>query len=353
MTISAPSEVGNLQILKITPEGTRVKAGEMVVQFDGTKTEQELAQFKSALKSADAEVAQAVAQARLAEEEDKTAELKARYDVETAKLEASKQEIVSRIEGEEARLKLADVEQKLHEVEARQKSDQQLHAATIKSKREASEKAKYDVERADRALRQMMQRAPADGTISVLQHWTGSTMSAYRPGDHAWAGAAIAELPDVSTLRITARVDETERGRLAAQQPVTVRLNAIPDRQFTGHVDQISAIASMDFSSGWPITRNFLLEVVLEQSDPRLKPGLTGDVMVVVDKVADAVTIPAQALFQKSGRNVAYVWRGGQFQERPVEVERRSGGKVLIGRGITVGEQVALRDPITKEQAQP
>jgi len=228
-----------------------------------------------------------------------------------------------------------------------------LHAATTKSKQEASEKAHYDVERADRALGQMMQRAPADGTISVLQHWTGSTMSAYRPGDHAWAGAAIAELPDVSTLRITARVDETERGRLDAQQPVTVRLNAIPDRQFTGHVDQISAIASMDFSSGWPITRNFLLEVVLEQSDPRLKPGLTGDVMVVVDKVADAITIPAQALFQKSVRNVAYVWRGGQFQEQPVEVERRSGDKVLIGRGITVGEQVALRDPITKEQAQP
>jgi HlyD family secretion protein len=353
VTISAPSEAGNLQILKITPEGTRVKAGEMVVQFDGTKTEQELAQFKSALKSADAEVAQARAQARLAEEEDKTAVLKAHYDVETAKLEASKQEIVSRIEGEEARLKLADVEQKLREVEAKQKSDQQLHAATIKSKREASEKAKYDVERSDRALGQMMQRAPADGTISVLQHWTGSTMSAYRPGDHAWAGAAIAELPDVSTLRITARVDETERGRLAAQQPVTVRLNAIPDRQFTGHVDQISAIASLDFSSGWPITRNFLLEVALEQSDPRLKPGLTGEVIVVVDKVADAVTIPAQALFQKSGRNVAYVWRGGQFQERPVAVERRSGDKVLIARGITAGEQVALRDPTTKEQAQP
>jgi HlyD family secretion protein len=154
-------------------------------------------------------------------------------------------------------------------------------------------------------------------------------------------------------LRITARVDETERGRLAAQQPVTVRLNAIPDRQFTGHVDQISAIASLDFSSGWPITRNFLLEVALEQSDPRLKPGLTGEVIVVVDKVADAVTIPAQALFQKSGRNVAYVWRGGQFQERPVEVKRRSADKVLIARGITAGEQVALRDPTTKEQAQP
>jgi len=65
------------------------------------------------------------------------------------------------------------------------------------------------------------------------------------------------------------------------------------------------------------------------------------------------VTIAAQAVLQKFGRHVPYVWRGGQFQERPVEVERRSADKVLIARGITAGEQVALRDPTTKEQAQP
>ena len=54
----------------------------------------------------------------------------------------------------------------------------------------------------------------------------------------------------------------------------------------TGHIEQISAIASMDFSSGWPITRNFLLSMMLDQTDARLKPGLSGEVTVVV-KSAD------------------------------------------------------------------
>src|SRR5438309_5367518 len=119
ITISAPAEAGELRIIKVSPEGRPVKAGDVVVQFDGTKTEQELAQFRSALKSAEAEIGQAKAQARLAEEENKTAVLKAQYDVEGAKLEASKQEIVSRIEGEEAKLKLADSEQKLREAETK------------------------------------------------------------------------------------------------------------------------------------------------------------------------------------------------------------------------------------------
>ena len=123
-------------------------------------------------------------------------------------------------------------------------------------------------------MAQMTLRAPSAGTISLLEHWSGSNMTSYRPGDRAWPGAAIAELPDATTLRISARVDETERGRLAVKQSVTVQLNAIPDRQFTGHIEQIGAIASLDFSSGWPITRNFILEIVLDQTDPRFKPGI-------------------------------------------------------------------------------
>ena len=349
VTISAPAEAGDLQIIKVSAEGTAVKPGDVVVEFDKTKTEEDLAQYRSGLKSAEAEIDQARAQARLAEEEDKTAVLKARYAVETAKLEASKQEIVSKIEGEEAKLKLADAEQSLREAETKQKSDQTLNKATIESKEQASKKAQYDVQRAERALGQMTQRAPSAGTISLLQLWTGGNMAPYRPGDRAWPGAAIAELPDATTLRISARVDETERGRLAPKQTVTVQLNAIPDRQFTGHIDQIGAIASLDFTSGWPITRNFILEIVLDQTDPRFKPGISGEVTVVVDRVADALTIPAQALFQKSGQNVAYVWRGSQFEEREIEIGRRSGDKIMIAKGVRAGEQVALKDPTVKE----
>jgi HlyD family secretion protein len=349
VTLSAPAEAGDLRIVKLVAEGTAVKPGDAVVEFDRTKTEQDLAQYRSSLKSAEAAIEQARAQAQLAEEEDKTAVLKARYDVEAARLEASKQEILSKIEGEEKKLALADSEQKLREAEAKQKSDHSLNQAAIESAEQARNKAKYDVERAERALAQMSVRAPSAGTISILQHWAGSNTAPYRTGDRAWPGAAIAELPDASTLRISARVDETERGRLALKQAVTVQLNAIPDRQFTGHIEQISGIASLDFSSGWPITRNFTLEVLLDQTDSRFKPGITGQVTVVVDRVPDAISIPAQASFQKSGQNVAYVWSGTQFEERVIEVGRRSADKVMIAKGVRAGEQVALKDPTVKE----
>jgi len=349
VTISAPAEAGDLEIVKIAADGTQLKQGDTIVEFDKTKTEQELAQYRSTLKSAQAEIEQARAQARLKEEEDVTAVMRARYDVEAAKLDASKQEIVSRIEGAEAKLKVADAEQKLHEMEEKLKSDRAANKATIESKTQASKKAAYDVQRAERALTQMILRAPLAGMISLVPVWRPEGEVPFKPGDRAWPGAPMAELPDVSSLRISARVDETERGRIAIKQTVTAQLDAIPDRQFTGSIEQISTIATIDFSAGWPIPRNFNLEVALDQADARLKPGMTAQLTVVVDRVPDGLSIPIEALFQKSGQTVAYVWEGSKFQEHAIDVGRRSRNRILVAKGLRAGDRVALKDPSVKE----
>ncbi|PYX81838.1 MAG: hypothetical protein DMG70_17605 [Acidobacteria bacterium] len=349
LSITAPAEAGDLQIVKIATDGAQVKKGDVIVEFDKTKTEQDLAQNQSALKSAQAEIEQARAQARLTEEENVTAVMKARYDVSAAELEASKQEIVSKIEGEEAKLKLADARQKVREAEEKQKSDRAAAKATLESKTEASRKALYDVERAERSLGQMTLRASRDGMISLVQLWRPEGQAAFRPGDRAWPGSLLAELPDLSSLRVYARVDETERSRVQVGQLVTVQLDAIPDRQFTGHIHEISTIATADFSGGWPFPRNFKLEITLDQSDSRLRPGMTSQLTIIVDRVPNAVTIPAQALFQRSGRSVAYVLSGTKFEERVIQVSRRSADRVLVAKGLRLGDKIALKDPTVKE----
>lgn len=349
VTISAPAEAGDLQIVKIVADGTQVKQGDVVVEFDHTKTEQDLAQDRSVLKSAQAEIEQARAQARLTEEEDVTAVMKARFDVETAQLDAGKQEIVSRIEGAEAKLKVADSAQKLHEVEEKLSSDKAVNKATIESKIQASKKAAYDVQRAENALTQMTLHAPSAGLISLVPLWRPGGESPFKPGDRAWPGAPIAELPDVSTLRVSTRADETERGRLALGETVNAQLDAIPDRQFTGKIEQISTIATIDFSAGWPIPRNFNLQIALDQTDSRLRPGMTAQLTVIVDRVPNALTIPVEASFQRSGKTIAYVWESSKFQERVIQVGRRSRDRILIASGLRPGDRVAMKDPTAKE----
>jgi len=349
VTISAPAEVGTLQVVKIVADGSPVKLGDVLVEFDKTKTEMDLRQYRSTVKSAEAEIEQARAQARLAEEADTTELMKARYEVEKARLDAHKEEIVSRIEGEEAKLKLADAEQKLSETEAKLKSDQALDRATIESKVAAGEKAAFDAQRAERALTKMTLPAPISGVVSLISLWHPDGEYPLRPGDHAWSGAPIAELPDTSTLRITARVDETERSRVAPAQAVTALFDAIPERQFAGRVEDISTLASSDFSGGWPFTRNFEVRVTLDPIDARLKPGMTAQLTVIVDRIANALSIPAQASFEHSGHTVAYVWTGSKFVERVIQIERRSGDRILVQTGLRPGDRAALKDPTVKE----
>jgi HlyD family secretion protein len=349
VTMVVPAEAGNFQILKIAADGAPVKKGDVVVEFDGTKTEQDLAQFRSTMKSAQAEIDQARAQARLTEEDDLTAVLKARYDVEAAKLDASKQEVVSQIEGGEAKLKLADAEQTLHQLDEQLASDRGSSQATILGKIQASQKAAYDVERTEHALSKMTLEAPLAGTISLVSTWHAQQAAPFKPGDAAWAGAPIAELPDTSTLRIAAHVEETERGRLAPQQMVTAHMDAIADREFSGRIAQISTIATSDFSGGWPFPRDFDLSIALDQTDPRIRPGMTARVTVVVEKIPNVLTIPVQASFQKSGQTVAYVWAGSKFEERAIAIGRRSGDRILVVNGLRPDDRVALADPTARE----
>ncbi len=353
VTVTAPFSAGDLQIIKLARNGSLVKKGEPVVQFDTTKLQHDLEQFRSVLKSAEAEIEQTRAQARMKEEQDQTDLMKARYDLEAAKLDASKAEIVSRIEGEEAKLKVADGEQKLRETEGKLKSDRSGAAAQIEAKKHKRDKALFDVRQAERNLAVMTLKAPIDGMVTLLPNWRASGPFGgrveFKEGDRAWPGAAIADLPDLSTLRAEARVDETDRARLKVGQITTVRVDALPDQEFAGRVARISTLATTDFSASWPFPRNFDLEVELDRADARLRPGMTASPRVVVDRLPNSIVIPTQAAFQKFGQSVAFVLHGSKFETQPIEVGRRSEGQLLITGGLKPGEFVALRDPMEKQ----
>lgn len=349
VTITAPYEAGDLQILKITPTGTQVKKGDVIVEFDTTNPKQTLAENQSELKSAEAEIEASRAQSSLKEEQDLTDVMKARFDVESAKLDAGKQEILSKIDGEEAQLKLADAQQKLKEAEAKLKADKDFDAADLEGKIQKRDQASFKVKQTDRVLSVLQLRAPSDGIVTLLNNWRASGFfgngAPFKPGDRAWPGAALAELPDMSTLQIAARVDETERSRIQPGESITIRIDAIPDRGFSGHIAQISTTASTDFTAGWPFPRNFSVQIAIDNQDARLRPGMQANLRIATDRVPNGIILPSQALFHDAGLTVAYVLNGAKFSQRPVDVARRSGDQLLIAKGLEPGERVALQDP--------
>ncbi len=81
------------------------------------------------------------------------------------------------------------------------------------------------------------------------------------------------------------------------------------------------------------------------QLDVLMRPGLLADVEIIVEKISNVLSIPVQAIFEKSGKQVVFVKTGARFDERVVKPLKRSESLMLIAEGLKPGEIVALADP--------
>jgi hypothetical protein len=143
---------------------------------------------------------------------------------------------------------------------------------------------------------------------------------------------------------MTARVDEFDRGRLQLGSAVFVRVDAVPDRDLTGTLKEISVVAKPDFTV-WPPVRNFDLVVAISDADPRLRSGMSAAARVALDSMPNVLLLPVAGVFQRGTATVAYVVSGGAIESRQVTVLRRGRDQVAVASGVRVGERVALRDP--------
>jgi HlyD family secretion protein len=349
IVLSSPMQSGELQIIKLAKNGSMVKPGDLVVQFDGSTLQRTIQEKRSEARQAEAEIEQARAQARITQEQNETALLKAKYDIERGKLDVNKGDTVSRVENEQAKLALGDAGQRLRELDEKIKSDRTAAEADIAAKQRKREKALFDLQRAERGLTNLELKAPATGMVNILPNFRSGGMfggeQEFREGDRAWPGAAILELPDLSSVHLEARLDESDRGRLRANQDAIVRIEAIPGREFKSRINTISVLARVDFSSGWPPTRNFELNLILIDVDPKIRPGMTAVARIATDRVPNVTLVPSEALFQHDGASVVYKLDGGEFVETRVDVQRRGKEQSIIASGVTAGDRIATRKP--------
>ena len=252
VVLSSPMQSGELQILKLATNGTKVKAGDVVVQFDGTTLQRTIQEKQSELKQANAEIEQANAQARITNEQNATALMKAKYDIERAKLDINKGDTVSRIENEQAKLALGDAEQRLKELEVKVRSDKTSAEADLSSKLRKREKAIFDLKRAEDGLEKLQLKAPTDGVVNVLPN--------YRSGQHDGRRARVppgrprlgrrrdprAARPVLgASPRAARRVrPQPPQGRAGRRRSASRRF---PGNDFKAKIDSISMLARVDY----------------------------------------------------------------------------------------------------------
>ncbi len=349
LSLAAPSDAGDLRILEMAANGANVRKGDIVIAFDATALKQRLDEKHSDLRASEAEIAKADAEGRLRLEEFTTGRVTAEFDVERAKLDVKAGQLQSRFDEQKARLSLSDREQKLRETDTVLTSGRQVTAATVGGLEGKLERAQAEVGRTSRGLEALVIRAPTDGVMVVLENWRagqfGQGARPFQVGDAAWAGAQIAELPDLASARMSALVDEVDRSRLSLGQDATVRVDALSDTELPARLVAIGTIAKLDMSTGWPPKRGFEVVLELTRTEPRLRPGMSAVARVSVGRHDNQVLVPSRALFVHGGRPLAYVIGPRGIEPRYVSVAYRNDEVTAVASGLAAGERVAVSAP--------
>lgn len=346
--LTAP-QVPDPRIVKLAESGKPIKKGDVVIEFDGVQQEQNYIEKSTSVRTADSQIVQTKAQHRIENEMDGMNLMQSEYNVERAKLEASKAEILSEIEGAKDRIDVTVSEGALGQTKTAIQSRKVTQSADIDRLSEIKDKAVRDTDLAKSYLSKMVIRAPNDGIVNILPNFRsggsfGQSPPPFKEGDRVWTGAAIAEIPDLSEMRVELKLEEVDRGRLKLGQPVRVRVDAIPEKEFKAEMDWISPIAQLVFRT-FPPEKLFPARATLKNLDPRLRPGMSATAEVIVDKQPNVLLIPTRASFLLNGKPTVYVQKGQQFLTRTIEVGRRTDEDLVVLKGLKEGELVTLESP--------
>jgi len=342
--------VPNLRIAWLAASGETVQKGDPVVRFDSSSIQQQLVQKEAQLQQAQATLDQAIAQTRIDSDKDQSDLEEARYNVEKARLATVGNEFVGRIQAEEARIDLTVAEQKLKVQEA----NLAVHAAAatrrIAALTRQRDQAQADIDLTKSRMAQMEIQAPLSGVVVFVSNYNQGPLNAkpFKVGDSVYSGMNLAEIPDMSSLAMDAKVEETDRGRIGVGKDVRLRVDALPELTIPGKITQISPLAEL--SNDYPPTRSFRAYAAIQNADPRLRPGMNGGLDIIIDRLPKAITIPAKAVFTRDGKPVVFVQSGAAYREVPVQLLARNPDEVAVS-GIEAGVTVALADP-EKQDAQ-
>jgi HlyD family secretion protein len=358
MMLAAPAIGGDaLQITHLAQTGDVVKKGDVVFEFDPSEQHYKLEKNRSELLQAQQEITKAKADAQVQTAEDKVALLKARYNVRRAELDVGKDELLSKIDAQKNDLALQQAKRVLAELEKDIDSHKASGQASIYLAQEKSNKAKLAMDQAQQNLEKMRVASPMDGLISIQKnmnasggfYFTGMSVPDYRPGDQVQPGSAIVQVLNPGSMNLTARVKEDQHDNIKPGEAVAVKFNALPQRTFQGTVKNVGGMSMQSFfDSNSP--HGFDVTIQLIGSDPRLRPGLTADLVFQGLHQTSVLSIPRQALFMKDGKRVVYVKKGTSYQQQQVTVKGESESRAVI-EGLPEGTPIALLDPTIPQKS--
>jgi multidrug efflux pump subunit AcrA (membrane-fusion protein) len=181
---------------------------------------------------------------------------------------------------------------------------------------------------AERHLEDASIRAPFDGYVQQRMVSLGELVKAQMP---------VMTVVRVDPLKLLSEIPERMAPWIKVGQPVTLSVDAFPDRQFTATVSRISPAVNTQ-------TRTFAFEALAPNAEALLKPGTFARVRLETSLVEQVMTIPYAAMQYRYGVYRAFAVEGDRLEARELKTGDRVGDRMEILAGLNTAERVAVTD---------
>jgi HlyD family secretion protein len=219
------------------------------------------------------------------------------FETQVAQERATVQRLAS--EGERARVQAEDAQVKLRrarDLDAKQliarsdldaaESTARAAEAAVKSADAQLVQAKASLNQSEVNLSHTIIRAPIDGVVIARNVDVGQTVAASMQAPTLFV---IAQ--DLTEMRVNAKVDESDIGKIQTNQPVRFRVDAYPNESFAGSVSQVRLQPVVEQN-----VVSYVTVIDVRNKDLKLKPGMTAAVTIETGRADDVLKVPNAAL---------------------------------------------------------
>jgi HlyD family secretion protein len=186
-------------------------------------------------------------------------------------------------------------------------------------------------------------RAPEAGLIIYMSSIDRSMSQMIQEGTMVRYSQILMRLPDVRTMKVVLKVQETQKLKLdvSKNQRARVRILGVP-RLIDATLTKVALLP--DNSQRWwnPDLKEYPVELLLDETPEGLKPGARCEAEIYIDHLSRILTVPMSAIYAAGSDTYVFVRDGDHVKERKVTIGANNETQVQLTSGVSAGESVLL-----------
>lgn len=328
-----------MKITDLIQDGKTVKKGDFIAQLDASQIMPYLQTEQQNLERAMSDLNNAKIDSAIQLSQKREEITNALLDLEYNKIDLEQSVFESEAYQRKAQMTYQKALNNIAKIERSYKMDLDKFATYVTRHEQNVKRSTDKIEQYNVALASCRITAPSDGIVIFGTTLLGEKLSRDQQVVAFDYYPPLATLPDMSEVISEIFVKEIDIAKIEKGDSVLATFDAIEGLALKGHIKEISKMGEdhKDFDM-----RVFKVTVYLDENDPRLKPAMSANIDIILEKATDVISIPLNTIYSENGETFVYLKNGNDIIKQPIKTGAVNEESILVEEGLSEGDVIVI-----------